>query len=248
MVDRPAERKAGRLVLLHGWLGDVADFDGLRETLPDLVSVPLPGHGGQNLAAATTTDDVLGDLAMRIEAAAAGQDYVLGGYSMGARTAAWLTATQRVDPAALVLIAGAPGITTPAERLQRLAIDIERAAEVRTRDFTEFLEHWYRLPLFADLHRREDFATILERRRARDPEQCARALELLSVGRQPDLTRHDFAREVLYIAGALDRKYSALADGWKNSRAELIPDAGHAVHLERPAAVAGRIRALESLR
>lgn len=236
------------LILLPGWLGDPADFEGLRGELPGLDVLPLPGHGGLELHSATTTDQVLDDLAGRIETAAAGGPFTLGGYSMGGRVAAWLAATKRVTPRALVLIAASPGLPDEAERIERLAVDHERADELRTGPFEGFLDRWYRMPLFADLRRREDFPRILQRRLRRDPQQAARALELLSVGRQPDLTRHEFKMESMYIAGARDRKYADLRDGWPGSGVVLVSGAGHAVHLEQPGPVARAIREMESLR
>lgn len=242
------EPGAKRLILLHGWLGDPADFAGLSTELPQLIALPLPGHGGLELRPGTTTDQALDDLAERIAEVAEGEPFALGGYSMGGRAAAWLTATGRVRPGALVLIAASPGLSDDAARAERLEVDLRRAGELRSGPFEEFLERWYRLPLFAGLRGREDFPRLLERRLRRDPEQAARALELLSVGRQPDLTKHEFEMEVMYIAGAQDRKYAALRDGWTGSSATLVGDAGHAVHIEQPAAVARAIRNLEWLR
>lgn len=237
-----------RLILLHGWLGDPADFDGLRGELPELTALPLPGHGGLELWPETTTEQVLDDLAARIEREAGGRPCALGGYSMGGRAAAWLTATGRVRPEALVVIAASPGLADQTERAERLQVDLRRADELRTGPFEDFLERWYRLPLFADLRRHEDFPRLLERRLRRDPQQAARALELLSVGRQPDLTRHEFGIEMMYIAGAQDSKYAALRNGWTGSSATLVGDAGHAVHVEQPADVAQAIRNMEWLR
>jgi pimeloyl-ACP methyl ester carboxylesterase len=51
---------------------------------------------------------------------------------------------------------------------------------------------------------------------------------------------------VLLIAGALDDKYRALARRMASAlpcaRTEIVPDAGHAIHLERPDAFAGAVR------
>ncbi len=239
---------ADRLILLHGWLGDPGDFEGLQRHLPEMTGLSLPGHGKRVLDARATTESVLEGLAEDIERVADTGSYVLGGYSMGGRAAAWLTATGRLSPQALVLIAASPGLPTRSRRDERRAVDEVRAQQLRDQEFTKFLDRWYRLPLFADLRHGEDFEATLQRRLQRDPQQCARALELLSVGNQPDLTEHDFEREVLYIAGLQDRKYADLATGWKNVRAELIPGAGHAVHLQRPDEVAARIREMESLK
>ena len=82
------------------------------------------------------------------------------------------------------------------------------------------------------------------RRRAagQDAEGLAAALAWGSVGRQPSLWEDlPFCRaEVLAVAGAEDAKYVALAEEMAAVlavEAEIVPGAGHAVHLERPAAL-----------
>ena len=234
-----------KLILLHGWLGDPGDFDGLSLHLPHLVALPLPGHGGPELNLASRTGPVLDELAGRILDEAGGEPFTLGGYSMGGRLAAWLTFEKKVRPEALLLIAAGPGIPDETMRRDRLALDRCRAADVCGSKFPDFLERWYRKKLFGSLRERDDFGSILERRRRRDPRQVAYALEVLSIGCQPDLTRRKFEIEMMYIAGEQDRKYAALAAGWKNAKTAIVAGAGHAVHLEQPAEVARLIQEWE---
>ena len=236
---------ARKLILLHGWLGGPVDLEGLRAELPHLSVLPLPGHGGAELDLTSKTEAVLDELAECIWDEAGGESYTLGGYSMGGRLAAWLTAKKKVRPEALVLIAASPGIPDKTARRDRLALDRCRAAEVRLAKFREFLDRWYHQKLFGDLREREEYPQIIARRLKRDQRQVARALELFSVGRQPDLTCHDFAVEVLYIAGEQDRKYSALSAGWRNAKTAIVAGAGHAVHLENPTEVGRLIKEWE---
>jgi 2-succinyl-6-hydroxy-2,4-cyclohexadiene-1-carboxylate synthase len=63
-------------------------------------------------------------------------------------------------------------------------------------------------------------------------------------GTQPSLwdTLPALEIPVLLIAGGLDEKYTHLAhtmaDRLSNARVEIVPDTGHAVHLEAPGTVA----------
>ena len=225
---------AASLILLHGWLGDVADFDALRRILPESSALSLPGHGGLVLDEASTTEDALADLADRINSAAAGRPFTLVGYSMGGRLAAWLVHLRLIEPDRLVLIAASPGLADPRERQARLDHDLDLAEQLRTGDFRSFLHRWYRQALFGDLCHREDFPALIERRLRRDRRQTARALELLGVGRQPDLSGFRLGLEVLYLAGRRDEKYARIAAGL-GDRGVVVAGAGHAVHLEDPA-------------
>ena len=76
----------------------------------------------------------------------------------------------------------------------------------------------------------------------------ANSLQGLGAGMQePVLHRlRDLRLPVLLLAGVLDDKYCGLADDMAamlpRSRVRIVPDAGHAVHLEQPAAFDDAVR------
>ncbi|MBU8869583.1 MAG: alpha/beta fold hydrolase [Gemmatimonadales bacterium] len=238
-------RKPGNLILLHGFLGDMEDFDPLREFLPEFLTISLPGHGGLFLDASVTTEVVLAHLAAEINHLAGGEPFTLGGYSMGGRLAVWLTSLGLVEPRGLVLMGASLGIPDKEQRKVRLFRDREIAKKLPAGDFEKFLDEWYRQPLFGELRNSREYPGILERRLRGDPAQLARALGLFSVGRQPDLTRFRFRQEIMYIAGGEDRKYAEIAAGLRETKTAIIAGAGHAVHLERPSEVGRIIQGME---
>jgi pimeloyl-ACP methyl ester carboxylesterase len=67
---------------------------------------------------------------------------------------------------------------------------------------------------------------------------------------QPSLWHRlpELAMPVLIVTGAYDRKYREVADRMAaaigdNARTETVPTAGHALHLEQPAALAALLAA-----
>ena len=84
---------------------------------------------------------------------------------------------------------------------------------VETVPFDAFLDDWYHLPLFADLHQYPDvFDRMMRRRRQNRPEELARALRCMGTGSQPSLWErlHELNIPWLVLAGALDAKFTAI--------------------------------------
>ena len=239
------------LLLLHGFLGRGADWDGFRETLNRAaaasglhlgpVSAPdLPGHGDavrlppERYTMAGATDA----LADRLDAPA---DIV--GYSMGGRVALALALRHPERVRRLVLLSASPGLDTEAERAERRRLDAERADAVR-HDLAGFASRWQRLPLFAHLPDAVRRARAAEQAR-NDPDEIARALAGLGTGAQPSYWGRLAALPpgTLAVAGERDAKFvgiarrmEARADG--RVRAVALDGVGHAPHLEAPEATA----------
>lgn len=244
------------VVFVHGFMGRGADWEGVADALCAdycCLLVDLPGHG-RSLGMPDDAYTLDGTAALLREVASThgGRPCALVGYSMGGRVALY-TALQ--DPApwnGLVLVSATPGLRTEAERAERRRVDAERAARMRA-DFDAFLDDWYRMPLFASLHARDGLvASLTAGRREGDPAELARALDGLGTGRQPDLWERLPGLDVstLALAGALDAAYAdrvrAMADAAPRLRADVVPDAGHVLHAERPDALVDRLRAFLS--
>jgi 2-succinyl-6-hydroxy-2,4-cyclohexadiene-1-carboxylate synthase len=169
------------------------------------------------------------------------------GYSMGARLCLAL-ALERPDLVdQLVLVSGSAGIADPHERATRRAADDQLAHQAERDGVDAFLERWLAQPLFASLDR--DQARIDERRRVNSVERITHQLRALGQGVQPSLWDRlsELKMPVVLVTGAYDRKYRDLAAAMasaigSSTRAITVDNAGHAVHLEQPAALAEILR------
>jgi 2-succinyl-6-hydroxy-2,4-cyclohexadiene-1-carboxylate synthase len=239
VVDRgPGER----VVLVHGFTQTLASMDPLATRLRDtyqVVSVDLPGHGGSP-APRSNFEDAAATLGE------AGGHAAYVGYSLGGRLCLRLALDRPDLVGALVLIGASPGLEDPAERAARRASDAELADEVERVGVERFLDRWLAQPLFATLPaERAGRAERLVNTAA----NLAQSLRLHGTGAQEPLWERlaTLRPPVLLIAGAADAKFSALARRMASAvgptaRIALIPDAGHAAHLERPDKVAFLIR------
>lgn len=174
----------------------------------------------------------------------------LVGYSMGGRLALWL-AVQRPDLVLSLATIGAHAGLAPEERTRRAVADEALAHRVEREGIDWFAGYWAAQPMFARLAGRADLDAM---RRSLDAGAVAATLRGLGPAAvEPFWDRvHTIAVPALFIAGAEDGRYPdlarRLADTVPNGRAQIVPDAGHAVHLEQPDAVARLLRAHLSTR
>lgn len=244
-MTAPARRLP--VLLLHGFLGSAADWDGVRLTGRESEAVDLPGHGAATgLEASAYT---LEGAARHVLAAAdaAGWDrFAVAGYSMGGRVALRLAALAPDRTAAVAAISAHPGLADPGERAERLASDLRRAEALR-RDPVTFLAAWYDQPVFRPVAARPGLRRRLEgRHRAVDPKEAARAFAGFSTGLQEPLGERLAALGVpaLLVSGALDPAYDRLlaAEAARHGFAHVrIDGAGHAIPLEQPARLAAAL-------
>ena len=218
----------------------------------------LPGHGtAQPIAADAGRGPARWFVAagerLHEACAALAAPPVLVGYSMGGRLALYTALRFRRAVRGLIVVAADPGIKDAAVRAERLGRDEALARQLASAAdqaaFTAWLQRWYATPLFGSLRHHPQFEDLLRRRLRGRPAAQAAALRGLSVGVQPVLWEAlpRLPIPALFIAGADDPKYRAIADRiaslggpWE---AAVCPDAAHAVHLQQPHAVAGLIRA-----
>ena len=241
------------VVLLHGFLGRGADWRAVRERLPDTWNVrapDLPGHGAAADPAGFTMDDaadlVLADLARAGLAAPA--DVV--GYSMGGRLALHVAVTRPWAVRRAVVVSGSPGLRTAPERAARRRVDAERAAALQA-DFPAFVERWYRMPLWASLPDALRQRLTADRIAHNDPAGLAASLAGMGTGAQPGHwdALAGISAPVWAVAGALDPTFVGLARQMAAAgpvRPLTVPDAGHFVPAEAPAALAALLTDLLS--
>ncbi len=233
------------LVALHGFLGRGRDWATLASRLPKLrvLAPDLPGHG-----AATG----LPDTAFSMEKAAASvlatmdahelEKSALLGYSMGGRLALYLALTAPTRFTHLILESASPGLRTSAERDARRHLDARRAVEI-AHDLPAFLDKWYAMPLFAATPTTVR-QQLVQARAANDASGLARSLTFMGTGAQPDLwpALPRLRVPTLALTGEHDAKFAAIARDMAARSdciaAQIVPDAGHTLHLDAPEAFA----------
>ena len=173
---------------------------------------------------------------------ATGGQAVYLGYSMGGRLCLRLALDQPDLVTRLILLSTTAGIANEMERANRQAADETLAAAIERDGVDRFLQSWVAQPLFATLDEPD-----LEDRRRNTATGLTSSLRMAGTGAAPALWERlgELSMPVLVIAGALDAKFVALAEqlaaSISNATLAVIPDAGHAVHLERPADVVAAV-------
>ncbi len=239
--------KGSALIVLHGFTGSVETWSpfladwGRRRTV---VAIDLLGHGDSD-----APDD---PERYRVEYAVADilavadrlgfHAFDLLGYSLGGRVALHLTLAALERVRSLILESVSPGILDPAERQARIASDEDLAKVLEEEGILAFVDRWERMPLFASQATLPaDVRARLRAQRLRgNPRGLANSLRGIGAGRMPALqpSLDQIKRPMLAIVGALDTKYLGvgrdLVARVPSARLVIVPEAGHAVHLERP--------------
>lgn len=241
------------VLFLHGFMGSSADFDTTIASLADqfcCFAVDLPGHGNTIV----NGEDALYTVPQTANAIVTWLDQLqilqcfLVGYSMGGRLALDLALHFPQRFPQVVLESASPGLRTEAERAARLQHDRNLADQLEA-DFPSFLSYWYSQPLFHTLCNHPVFVEVRERRSQNRPAELAKALRYLSTGLQPSLWEHlpHHTQPLLLLVGEDDRKFcrinQAMADCCSTVQLAIMPDCGHAIHIEKPEAFTKAVQA-----
>ncbi len=238
---------AETLVFLHGFGGTRHAWDRVIAQLDPQryrpLALDLPGHGvlssyNRPITFTACVEEVL---------AAAPQQFVLCGYSMGGRIAqeVALLAPERVTR--LVLVSTSPGIEDAAERARRRTADRKLADELERVPLEGFLERWSAQPLFAG-DSAEVVALALEDQRRNDPHALAAAMRGLGTGEMESLwdRLEELQMPVTIVVGDRDAKFRALGERMSSllpaGRLVSVPG-GHRLPHEDPV---GLVEALSS--
>ena len=230
-----------RVALVHGFTQTSASWGPVAERLArwfEVVPVDLPGHGGSGAVRVGFAE------AAGLVGKAGGPAAYLG-YSLGGRLCLRLALDRPDLVRALVLIGGSPGIADAGGRAERRAADERLARRIERDGVAAFLDDWLAGPLFATL---PEEAAGREERLANTAEGLASALRRLGTGAQEPLWDRlgQLRPPALLVAGERDPKFARIAMEMADAigpaaQVALVPGAGHAAHLERPAATAALI-------
>lgn len=240
------------VVFLHGFLGSRLDWEPACDALRGQFRVfpfDLPGHGDTAISNDTSFESAAQDLVSFLDSANIRKPHLVG-YSMGGRIALYLTVRCGEKFGDVVITSASPGIEDDNERADRRLRDDALAERLSSEPLARFVEGWYRQPLFASLQKYPDLLRqLMSRRTENNPQSLATALRVFSPGRQPSLWAElkGIRNRVLLVAGGLDAKYVAvsrvMARHIATAQEAIIPEAGHALHLEQPGPYIAALRA-----
>ncbi len=230
------------VLFLHGFMGDSGDFDRVIERLSPhfcCLAIDLPGHGKTRVEG----DESLYTMPHTAHAIVNWLDQqhyshcFLVGYSMGGRLALYLALHFPQRFPKVVLESASPGLTTEAERTERLHHDRALAEQLEA-DFVSFLSYWYSQPLFHTLRQHPAFEQVKERRSRNRPSELAQSLRYLSTGLQPSLWEllAQHRQPLLLLVGAHDDKFRAINQAMvahcPTAQLQTVANCGHTIHLE----------------
>lgn len=239
-TDRPT------LICLHGFTGTSQTFAPVfqRESDRNILVIDLIGHGKTDCYVHPyryQMNCLCQDIALLTEQLGILQ-FSLFGYSMGARAALAFTCLFPAKVRQLILESGSPGIESITERGARKRSDENLADFIISHSIEAFVDNWEKLPLFNSqkrlpLHVQE---TIRQERLAQRPFGLACSLWFMGTGVQSSFWQAlpSIKIPMLLIVGKLDPKFQQVAKKMKAKRLdvsiEIVSDAGHCVHLEKP--------------
>jgi len=236
------------VLLLHGFTGSADTWSGLMEAYKEqysFIAVDLLGHGQTDspehherygMEAAADDLKVLLDFLGR-------KPVHLLGYSMGGRLALGFAVRYPEYVKSLILESSSPGLKTIEEQDVRIMHDAALAGRILDIGVERFTDEWSRLPLFASQERlpQEAKERVRAERLAQKAIGLAGSLKGMGTGSQPSLWE-DLASlqiPVLVLAGEFDLKFvriaKQMADTLPNHEMHIFEDAGHAIHVEKPA-------------
>lgn len=229
------------LVFLHGFTNTGASWEPVVAALPERYRALTPdirGHGAAGDVRPVSLEAVITDVAALADGA-----LEVVGYSMGGRLALHMASTLPGRVRRLVLIGVSPGLADADERAARRAADEALANEVETMTIERFAERWAQTPVLAGQPPEVAAAATTQRLR-NSPAGLASALRGLGTGALPSLWGRlgEITIPVELVVGERDPKFRAtaerMADALPHATVRVVPDAGHAVHIEQPGVVA----------
>lgn len=235
------------VTLLHGFTLNGTTWNDLTSRMRDAkwswIAPDLRGHGAAPLTPCTM-DDCASDLVALWDRLGVERTHLVG-YSMGGRLALHVATRLPERVQSLLTIGAHAGLEGDARAARRQA-DGAMAARLESSGIEPFVNYWSAQPMFAGLERRgASFNSRLRAvRLANVPAGLACSLRGMGAGAMTPLWDQLPHIEIpcTFVAGEDDTPYVAaahrLAAAVSEGRVELIPRAGHAAQMERPAAFA----------
>ena len=160
---------------------------------------------------------------------------------MGGRLALYLACHYPNRFSHLILESSSPGLATEAERAARRQRDALLADWIEAKGLAQFVARWEALPLWESQKQLSDEVRrrLRQQRLQNNVLGLANSLRGMGTGAQPSLwpLLPTLTLPTLLLAGKLDSKFVAINQKMgallPNGRLQIIPHAGHTVHLEQ---------------
>lgn len=225
------------IIFLHGFLGNPEDWSKISEYLSTPhQALTLPGHNHVPLA-----DDINHALRQKIS-----EPVTLVGYSLGGRLALDFATSFPELVEKLIILSANPGIDSKEKRQERKKWDEAWCELIDKQGFPAFLKKWYEQPLFHTFQESPDFAHIFNKRLQESPAAMKEVFLRLSPAILPSYWEaiKKFSFPTLFLFGEHDIKYQSVKTRLQKMgvKTDLIPNSGHAIHLENPSVCAQKIK------
>lgn len=241
------------VLFLHGFMGSAHDWLPIMEEIKDRyssIALDLPGHGK------TTTENHYWERCniRNIAESICSFLYMLNiqkvylyGYSMGGRLAMYLSVFHPRRFKGVIIESASPGIKENRERKIRMQHDSNISKLLISMNYKDFLNLWYKQPIFSNLNQRADFDSLIKSMEKNNPSQLACALKCLSVARQPELWSHlkEIKIPMHLLTGEKDIKFTSIANKITKINPSIthktIKGSGHKIHFEAPMEIVNAI-------
>ena len=225
------------LWLLHGNLGSPADWKPVMDALRTKEMETRTLNLWKYLECCPKSLEDMGRV-LCSEIAAQDRHPWLCGYSLGGRLAMHAVLAHPPFWKGAVFVSANPGLEEEQERAVRRSEDVEWAVKCISAPWDEFLKEWDTQSVFSG-EEGCDRSSLKPWRKS-----ISRAFIDWSVGAQQNLAPLLKQSPVpqLWIAGAHDTKFSAIARHMGGEQAVIIPGAGHRVPREAPENLAGHLQ------
>ncbi|EGA90671.1 putative esterase ytxM [Planococcus donghaensis MPA1U2] len=250
--------KSETLVFLHGFTGSTKTWHTVSEKWTDakIVMIDLIGHGASSSPEeleAYSLERQLEDLNALFDQLAL-DNFILVGYSMGGRTALAYACHYPERLTGLILESASPGLDSEQARKDRRTNDARLAEQIMTGGLVNFVDAWENIALFASQKELPERVqqSVREERLAQNPLGLANSLHGMGTGAQRSYWQElkGLHIPVLLVTGRLDVKFEAIAQKMLEQLPNAVHktiDAGHAIHVEKPAEFATIVREYLSL-
>ncbi|WP_047983650.1 2-succinyl-6-hydroxy-2,4-cyclohexadiene-1-carboxylate synthase [Ornithinibacillus californiensis] len=233
------------VVLLHGFTGSTKTWKYFVEKYQSefkIIVIDLPGHGRTITPSPISMEQCCYDLHAILTDAGVNSFHLVG-YSMGGRTALTYAMYFQEQLKSLILESSSPGLATEEERIGRMANDENLAIKLEANGVKAFIDFWEKIPLFeTQKSLPEDVvAEVRNERLSQTKEGLALSLRGMGTGSQPNWwgKLSSVTKPVLLLVGEKDNKFIQLNkkmhESLSNSKLKVVENAGHAIHVERPA-------------